>query len=126
MALEHGHKNLGESTADCPEHCQGCSELEIYSEKETCSDGFGGHSWTESEITCCLTNSECPANEWECPAYCAGRKPLTEIQFITLEHIKYKIENDGFPPSIREIAEDFGITTKAAYDRLKAIEKKGY
>ncbi len=32
----------------------------------------------------------------------------------------------GFPPSVREIAQSFEISTRAAYDHLWAIEKKGY
>lgn len=36
------------------------------------------------------------------------------------------VREKGFPPTIREIGDQFGITAKGAYDHLKAIEKKGF
>ncbi len=54
------------------------------------------------------------------------KKNLTEKQEEILLFIKEKIRESGFPPTVREIGEQFGITVKGAYDHLKAIEKKGF
>ena len=53
-------------------------------------------------------------------------KDLTDKQLMIFEFIKEKINDSGFPPTVREIGDRFGITVKGAYDHLKAIEKKGY
>lgn len=53
-------------------------------------------------------------------------KELTEKQEQVLKFITKIIKERGYPPTIREIGDEFGITAKGAYDHLKAIEKKGY
>ncbi len=53
-------------------------------------------------------------------------KDLTDKQQLIFEFLKEKINDSGFPPTVREIGDRFGITVKGAYDHLKAIEKKGY
>ena len=53
-------------------------------------------------------------------------KDLTGKQQSILEYIETYIATQGYPPTIREIGEQFSITAKGAYDHLKAIEKKGY
>ncbi|GBF49601.1 LexA repressor [Leptospira ryugenii] len=53
-------------------------------------------------------------------------KDLTEKQEQVLLFITESVREKGFPPTIREIGDQFGITAKGAYDHLKAIEKKGY
>ncbi len=53
-------------------------------------------------------------------------KKLTEKQLRIFNFIKEAIETSGYPPTVREIGDRFGITVKGAYDHLKAIEKKGY
>ena len=53
-------------------------------------------------------------------------KDLTDKQQLIFTYIKEKINASGFPPTVREIGDRFGITVKGAYDHLKAIEKKGY
>jgi len=53
-------------------------------------------------------------------------KELTDKQQIILNYIREKINESGFPPTVREIGDRFGITVKGAYDHLKVIEKKGY
>src|SRR5512145_3211219 len=53
-------------------------------------------------------------------------KELTDKQQMIFEYIKTKINDSGFPPTVREIGDRFGITVKGAYDHLKAIEKKGF
>lgn len=53
-------------------------------------------------------------------------KDLTGKQSAILDYIEEYINDQGYPPTIREIGEKFSITAKGAYDHLKAIEKKGY
>jgi repressor LexA len=53
-------------------------------------------------------------------------KKLTEKQDNIFQFIKGQIKDDGFPPTVREIGDKFGITVKGAYDHIKAIEKKGF
>jgi repressor LexA len=36
------------------------------------------------------------------------------------------IKGRGYPPSVREIGEHFNIYPRAAFDHLKALERKGY
>jgi len=51
---------------------------------------------------------------------------LTNKQNQIYGFIKDIIRDSGFPPTVREIGDRFGITVKGAYDHLKAIEKKGF
>jgi len=53
-------------------------------------------------------------------------KDLTDKQQLILNFIKESILASGFPPTVREIGDQFGITVKGAYDHMKAIEKKGF
>lgn len=53
-------------------------------------------------------------------------KDLTDKQQKIYDFIREKISENGFPPTVREIGDQFGITVKGAYDHLKAIEKKGF
>jgi len=53
-------------------------------------------------------------------------KDLTDKQQQILSYIKDAIADSGFPPTVREIGDKFGITVKGAYDHMKAIEKKGF
>ena len=53
-------------------------------------------------------------------------KLLTEKQQLILNFLKESINESGYPPTVREVGERFGITVKGAYDHLKAIEKKGF
>lgn len=53
-------------------------------------------------------------------------KALTEKQQAIFYFVKNTIEDSGYPPTVREVADRFEITVKGAYDHLKAIEKKGY
>jgi repressor LexA len=53
-------------------------------------------------------------------------KTLTGKQQRVYEYIRQQVSRMGFPPSVREIAQTFAISTRAAYDHLRAIEKKGY
>src|SRR5258708_30903256 len=54
-------------------------------------------------------------------------EPLTERQEKILSFIKKSIVDQGYPPTIREIGEFFGIrSTNGVNDHLKALERKGY
>lgn len=53
-------------------------------------------------------------------------KKLTVKQQNVYEYIRKKVDRIGYPPSVREIAQQFGVSTRAAYDHLRAIEKKGH
>ncbi len=54
-------------------------------------------------------------------------EPLTERQEKILAFIKKSIQEQGDPPTIREIGEHFGIrSTNGVNDHLKALERKGY
>ncbi|HOX45797.1 MAG TPA: transcriptional repressor LexA [Myxococcota bacterium] len=53
-------------------------------------------------------------------------RELTERQRKLLEFIEAHLEEHGYPPSIREMAEAMGIhSTNGVNDHLKALERKG-
>lgn len=54
------------------------------------------------------------------------RKTLTKRQQQILNFITNYIEDTGYPPTVRDIANAFDISSKGAYDHMLAIEKKGY
>ena len=54
------------------------------------------------------------------------RKDLTKRQQQVLDFIINYIRDIGYPPTVREVAKEFKISSKGAYDHLVAIEKKGY
>ena len=54
------------------------------------------------------------------------RKKLTKRQQEVLDFIINYVREVGYPPTVREIAGAFGISSKGAYDHLTAIEKKEY
>jgi len=51
---------------------------------------------------------------------------LTSRQKEIFSFIKSFIKERGYPPSVREIGDHFNIYPRAAFDHLKALEKKGY
>ena len=54
-------------------------------------------------------------------------KELTERQRAILEHIIECIQENGYPPTIAEIAQQFGLaSTNGAFDHVRALERKGY
>lgn len=56
-----------------------------------------------------------------------SRAKLTDRQQQVLDVIQTKIEDEGYPPTIREIGAALGIkSTNAVNDHLKALERKGY
>ena len=53
-------------------------------------------------------------------------KELTQRQKEVLSFIAEYINAHSYPPTIREIAEYFGISVKGAHDHITALKKKGY
>ncbi len=51
---------------------------------------------------------------------------LTARQEEIFNFIRTFIRDRGYPPSVREIGERFKIYPRAAFDHLKALERKGY
>jgi repressor LexA len=51
-------------------------------------------------------------------------KGLTKRQEQVLAFLKDFIDAHKYPPTIREIAGNFEISVKGAYDHIKALEKK--
>src|SRR5271157_2600819 len=51
---------------------------------------------------------------------------LTARQEEIFNFVKTFIKERGYPPSVREIGERFKIYPRAAFDHLKALERKGY
>jgi repressor LexA len=51
---------------------------------------------------------------------------LTLRQKEIFDFVRSFIKERGYPPSVREIGEHFNIYPRAAFDHLKALEKKGY
>jgi repressor LexA len=52
-------------------------------------------------------------------------KTLTSRQTEVLDFISSFLDDHAYPPTIREIAEHFGISVKGGYDHVRALEKKG-
>ncbi|MDR3341891.1 MAG: transcriptional repressor LexA [Treponema sp.] len=53
------------------------------------------------------------------------QKALTPRQREVLVFIAEYLGNHGYAPTIREIAEDFSISVKGAYDHILALKRKG-
>ena len=51
-------------------------------------------------------------------------KNLTKRQTEILSFIRKHIEEHKYPPTLREIGGNFGISSKGAFDHIKALEKK--
>lgn len=52
-------------------------------------------------------------------------RELTRRQREILEFIRSFSQRHGVPPTVREIGERFRVTPRAAFDHLRALEKKG-
>lgn len=50
---------------------------------------------------------------------------LTPIQKETFHFIKNYIAANHFPPTMREMAEHFGVSIKAIVDRIAMLKRKG-
>jgi len=53
-------------------------------------------------------------------------KELTLRQNETLSFIAGYLEEHSYPPTIREIADNFSISVKGAHDHVTALRRKGY
>ncbi len=53
-------------------------------------------------------------------------KGLTKRQSEILDYLKNFIDENRYPPAIREVANHFSISVKGAYDHIKALEKKNF
>jgi repressor LexA len=51
---------------------------------------------------------------------------LTERQQNILDFIGKYVQENGFPPSVREIGRHFGIYPATVQDHITALERKGY
>jgi repressor LexA len=51
---------------------------------------------------------------------------LTTRQEEVFDFVRAFIKERGYPPSVREIGDHFHIYPRAAFDHLKALERKGY
>ena len=51
---------------------------------------------------------------------------LTRRQQEVLTFIRTFSQRQGVPPTVREIGERFHVTPRAAFDHLRALERKGY
>ena len=51
---------------------------------------------------------------------------LTERQQAILDFINQHVEENGFPPSVREIGRHFEIYPATVQDHISALERKGY
>jgi repressor LexA len=51
---------------------------------------------------------------------------LTSRQREVFNFVRSFVRERSYPPSVREIAKHFNIYPRAAFDHLKALEKKGY
>jgi repressor LexA len=52
-------------------------------------------------------------------------KGLTTRQREVFDFIRSFIRSKRYPPTIREVAENFGFSVKGGYDHVKALQKKG-
>src|SRR5215813_9250340 len=51
---------------------------------------------------------------------------LTEKQQAILDFINGHVKANGFPPSVREIGQHFGVYPATVQDHISALERKGY
>src|SRR6478609_7919391 len=51
---------------------------------------------------------------------------LTEKQQAILDFINEHVKANGFPPSVREIGQHFGVYPATVQDHISALERKGY
>ena len=53
-------------------------------------------------------------------------KKLTDRQRKVLQFIEDYIQTHGYPPSYDDLGNGMGISTKAVYDRVQALVRKGH
>lgn len=54
------------------------------------------------------------------------RKKMTTKQQKIFDFIVKYVKEIGYPPTVRDIASEYKMSSKGAYDHMLAIEKKGY
>ncbi len=54
------------------------------------------------------------------------KSQLTSRQMQVLEYLRERIAGHGFPPSLRQAAQDLGISHTAVAQTLKRLEEKGF
>lgn len=63
----------------------------------------------------------------ELPTSSVRLRPLTDRQRTIFEFLCTHIETQGYPPTVREIADHFGLSsTNGVADHLFALESKGW
>ncbi len=53
-------------------------------------------------------------------------KEITQVQRDVLNYIAEFIDENAYPPTVREISDHFGKSIRAVQDNLIALQKKGY
>ena len=53
-------------------------------------------------------------------------KGITDRQKEVLTFISSYTDANGYPPTVREISEHFGISIRAVQDHILALQKKGF
>ncbi len=53
-------------------------------------------------------------------------KQITQVQKDVLNYISDFIEENAYPPTVREISDHFGKSIRAVQDNLVALQKKGF
>ncbi|MCH5283156.1 MAG: repressor LexA [Treponema sp.] len=53
-------------------------------------------------------------------------KEITQVQKNVLDYISKFIDENSYPPTVREISEHFGKSIRAVQDNMMALQKKGY
>ena len=53
-------------------------------------------------------------------------RAITQNQKVILEMVANFMDDNGFPPTIRDIAREYQCSVKGAYDHVLALERKGY
>ena len=53
-------------------------------------------------------------------------KEITQVQKDVLNYIADFIDENGFPPTVREVSEHFEKSIRAVQDNMVALQKKGY
>lgn len=54
------------------------------------------------------------------------RPPLTDRQSEVLRFIAKSIASNGYPPTVREVGDKFGMSCTGANDHIKALVRKGW
>ena len=53
-------------------------------------------------------------------------KEITQVQKNVLDYISKVIDENSYPPTVREISEHFGKSIRAVQDNMTALQRKGF